>query len=63
MAEKEEKRPIDEKRFAIFSKETIRAIADSVGIGEISDQAAALLGEDVSYRLREATQVHVTNDQ
>lgn len=56
MAEKEERKVVDEKRFAIFSKETIRLIADSVGITEITDQAATLLGEDASYRLREATQ-------
>ncbi|XP_063429352.1 TAF6-like RNA polymerase II p300/CBP-associated factor-associated factor 65 kDa subunit 6L [Mytilus trossulus] len=56
MADKEERKVVDEKRFAIFSKDTIRLIADSVGITEITDQAATLLGEDASYRLREATQ-------
>ncbi|XP_052097858.1 myb-like protein X [Mytilus californianus] len=56
MADKEERKVVDEKRFAIFSKDTIRIIADSVGITEITDQAATLLGEDASYRLREATQ-------
>lgn len=59
MADKEERKVVDEKRFAIFSKDTIRLIADSVGITEITDQAATLLGEDASYRLREATQVYV----
>ena len=57
MAEKEEKKSVDEKKFAIFSKDTIKLIADSVGIAELTDQAASLLGEDASYRLREATQV------
>ena len=59
MAEKEERRSADEKRFVIFSKDTIKLIAESIGITELTDQAAALLGEDASYRLREATQVLV----
>ena len=56
MTEKEEKR-VDERRYAILTKETIRLIAEAAGHSDITDEAAALLGEDASYRLREATHV------
>lgn len=58
MMEKEDRRLpiIDEKRFAILTKESIRLIAEAGGHTDLSDDVAALLGEDVSYRLREATQ-------
>ncbi|KAK3093072.1 hypothetical protein FSP39_010728 [Pinctada imbricata] len=58
MTEKEEKRtlaPPDERRYAIITKETIRLIAEAAGHTDITDEAAAVLGEDVSYRLREST--------
>ncbi|XP_021370631.1 TAF6-like RNA polymerase II p300/CBP-associated factor-associated factor 65 kDa subunit 6L [Mizuhopecten yessoensis] len=56
--EKEDRRLpiIDEKRFAILTKESIRLIAEAGGHADLPDDVAALLGEDVSYRLREAAQ-------
>ena len=38
-------------------RESVRLMAESTGL-ELSDEVAALLAEDVCYRLREATQVH-----
>lgn len=37
-------------------RESVRLMAESTGL-ELSDEVAALLAEDVCYRLREATQV------
>ncbi|XP_048731992.2 TAF6-like RNA polymerase II p300/CBP-associated factor-associated factor 65 kDa subunit 6L isoform X2 [Ostrea edulis] len=59
MAEvKEEKKfsVFDDKRYAVITRESIKIMAESVGFSELSDDAAALLCEDVSYRLKEATQ-------
>lgn len=46
----------DERRFAEVSHESVRLMAESTGV-ELDDDVAALLAEDVCYRLREATQV------
>lgn len=46
----------EERRFAEVSRESVRLMAESAGV-ELSDDVAALLAEDVCYRLREATQV------
>lgn len=46
----------DERRFAEVSHESVRLMAESAGV-ELEDDVAALLAEDVCYRLREATQV------
>uniref|UniRef100_A0A8C9TIN2 TAF6-like RNA polymerase II p300/CBP-associated factor-associated factor 65 kDa subunit 6L n=1 Tax=Scleropages formosus TaxID=113540 RepID=A0A8C9TIN2_SCLFO len=45
----------EERRFAEVPRESIRLMAESAGV-ELSDDVAALLTEDVCYRLREATQ-------
>ncbi|XP_077357028.1 TAF6-like RNA polymerase II p300/CBP-associated factor-associated factor 65 kDa subunit 6L [Festucalex cinctus] len=45
----------EERRFAEVSRESIKLMAESTGV-ELSDDVAALLAEDVCYRLREATQ-------
>lgn len=37
---------------------TIHAIAQSLEVGTISDEAAKALSPDVEYRLREIVQVH-----
>lgn len=37
---------------------TIHAIAQSLEVGAISDEAAKALSPDVEYRLREIVQVH-----
>ena len=45
------------KRYALISKESIQAFGEAAGHGELTDEVAALLAEDVVYRLREITQV------
>ncbi|XP_061128320.1 TAF6-like RNA polymerase II p300/CBP-associated factor-associated factor 65 kDa subunit 6L isoform X3 [Syngnathus typhle] len=45
----------DERRFAEVSRESVKLMAESAGV-ELDDDVAALLAEDVCYRLREATQ-------
>ncbi|XP_023696132.1 TAF6-like RNA polymerase II p300/CBP-associated factor-associated factor 65 kDa subunit 6L [Paramormyrops kingsleyae] len=45
----------EERRFAEVSRESVRLMAESAGV-ELTDEVAALLAEDVCYRLREATQ-------
>ncbi|KAI0215764.1 Histone H4 [Lamellibrachia satsuma] len=52
----EGKRPPDEKRYALMSRQSIRAFAESVGITDVSDEVASILQEDVIYRLREVIQ-------
>nr|XP_006817968.1 PREDICTED: TAF6-like RNA polymerase II p300/CBP-associated factor-associated factor 65 kDa subunit 6L-like [Saccoglossus kowalevskii] len=44
------------KRFAQISRESVKTYAESVGIGDLSEDAAAMLAEDVCYRLRQAAQ-------
>ncbi|XP_071079391.1 TAF6-like RNA polymerase II p300/CBP-associated factor-associated factor 65 kDa subunit 6L [Haliotis cracherodii] len=51
----EEKKPFDEKKYAIITKETVKMMAEAAGHADLPDAAAALLGEDLSYRLREVT--------
>lgn len=46
----------EERRFAEVSRDSVRLMGESAGV-ELSDDVAALLAEDVCYRLREATQV------
>ncbi|XP_015672881.1 TAF6-like RNA polymerase II p300/CBP-associated factor-associated factor 65 kDa subunit 6L [Protobothrops mucrosquamatus] len=45
----------EERRFVEIPRESIRLMAESAGV-ELTDEVAALLAEDVCYRLREATQ-------
>ncbi|XP_056115216.1 TAF6-like RNA polymerase II p300/CBP-associated factor-associated factor 65 kDa subunit 6L isoform X2 [Rhinichthys klamathensis goyatoka] len=45
----------EERRFAEVPRESIKLMAESTGV-ELSEEVAALLAEDVCYRLREATQ-------
>ncbi|XP_059933124.1 TAF6-like RNA polymerase II p300/CBP-associated factor-associated factor 65 kDa subunit 6L [Gadus macrocephalus] len=45
----------EERRFAEVPRESVKLVAESAGV-ELSDDVAALLAEDVCYRLREATQ-------
>ncbi len=49
----------EERRFAEVSRESVKLMAESAGV-ELADDVAALLAEDVCYRLREATQVSAT---
>jgi len=46
----------EERRFAEVPRESIKLMAESTGV-ELSEEVAALLAEDVCYRLREAAQV------
>ena len=46
----------EERRFAEIPRESVKFMAESSGV-ELGDDVAALLAEDVCYRLREATQV------
>uniref|UniRef100_A0A4W4H1D8 TAF6-like RNA polymerase II p300/CBP-associated factor-associated factor 65 kDa subunit 6L n=1 Tax=Electrophorus electricus TaxID=8005 RepID=A0A4W4H1D8_ELEEL len=45
----------EERRFAEVSRDSVKLMAESAGV-ELSDDLAAMLAEDVCYRLREATQ-------
>ncbi|XP_047424072.1 TAF6-like RNA polymerase II p300/CBP-associated factor-associated factor 65 kDa subunit 6L [Mugil cephalus] len=45
----------EERRFAEVSRDSVKLMAESAGV-ELGDDVAALLAEDVCYRLREATQ-------
>ncbi|KAL4237458.1 histone H3 acetylation [Mactra antiquata] len=56
MSEGERKTITDERRYAIITKESISVMADAAGHEDIDDNVAGILGEDVSYRLREITQ-------
>jgi len=40
-----------------LSQESIKVIAESIGVGNFPDEAAKDLAEDVSYRLKEIVQV------
>lgn len=57
MAEGERRAVVDEKRYAIITKESIVMMAESGDHDDIDDTVAGILGEDISYRLREITQV------
>ncbi|XP_069739211.1 TAF6-like RNA polymerase II p300/CBP-associated factor-associated factor 65 kDa subunit 6L [Phaenicophaeus curvirostris] len=45
----------EERRFVELPRDSVRLMAESAGL-ELSEEVAALLAEDVCYRLREATQ-------
>lgn len=45
----------EERRFAEVSRDSVKLMAESAGV-ELADDVAALLAEDVCYRLREAAQ-------
>ena len=53
----DDKKHVEEKKYAILSRDSVRTFAESVGHSDMTDEAAALLAEDVVYRLREATMV------
>lgn len=40
-----------------LSQESVKVIAESIGVGNFPDEAAKDLAEDVSYRLKEIIQV------
>ncbi|XP_078391056.1 TAF6-like RNA polymerase II p300/CBP-associated factor-associated factor 65 kDa subunit 6L isoform X2 [Cetorhinus maximus] len=45
----------EERKYAEISKESVKLMAESVGL-ELGDEVSALLAQDVCYRLRETTQ-------
>ncbi|KAL3872699.1 hypothetical protein ACJMK2_035908 [Sinanodonta woodiana] len=47
---------LEEKKFAILMRESVCAMAESAGHSDVAESAAGVLGEDISYRLREITQ-------
>lgn len=49
----------EERRFAEVSRDSVKLMAESTGV-DLADDVAALLAEDVCYRLREAAQVRAT---
>lgn len=53
----EEKKLINNRRYAIISKDSVKAYGESSGHSGVSDEVAAVLAEDVIYRLREIVQV------
>ena len=42
-----------------LSTESMKVIAESIGVGNLPDEAAKDLAEDVSYRLKEIIQVRL----
>ncbi|GAB1603691.1 transcription initiation factor TFIID subunit 6b-like [Argonauta hians] len=52
----EEKKVISEKRYIILSRDSIRMMAESEGISNLTDDGALLLSEDLGYRIRETIQ-------
>ena len=55
----EKSKGAEDRKYAIFSKDSIRTMAESAGYDKVSEETAAILAEDVCYRLREAVQVCV----
>ena len=53
----EEKKAVEENKYAIISRESVKLYGDARGHVDLSDEVAALLAEDVTYRIREAIQV------
>ena len=54
----EERRPVsDERKYAILTKESVKVMGESSGHADLPEAVTGMLGEDVSYRLREITQV------
>ena len=58
MAEERRLVSSDEKKYAILTKESIKTMAEAAGHADIPETVTGSLGEDVSYRLREITQVN-----
>ncbi|KAK7504141.1 hypothetical protein BaRGS_00004445 [Batillaria attramentaria] len=44
---------MEERMFAIVTKESVRMMAEAAGYNNLSEDVACILGEDISYRLRE----------
>lgn len=58
MAESKEGK--EQKVGSSLTVESVRGIAESVGIGNLSDEAAAFLAEECTYSLKEIVQVRDT---
>ncbi|BFZ07215.1 hypothetical protein BsWGS_10253 [Bradybaena similaris] len=53
MAADDRRHQAEEKTYAVFSADSIRVMAESVGLSSIPHDAAVALGEDASYRMRQ----------
>ena len=53
----EEKKTSKQRCFAALSRDTVQMIGEAVGHSDLPEDVAALIAEDVTYRLRELTQV------
>ena len=48
---------MEEKAFAIVTKDSVLLMAETSGHNNVPEEVATLIGEDVTYRLREAVMV------
>lgn len=54
MAEERRQKPCS----VILPTESMKAIAESVGVGQLQEESCVALSEEVSYRIKEITQVN-----
>lgn len=59
MASDDRRHQTEEKTYAVFSADSIKMMADSVGLSSIPHDAAVALGEDASYRMRQVIMVSI----
>lgn len=57
MASDDRRHQAEEKTYAVFSSHSINTMAESVGLPPVNPEAAATLGEDASYRIRQVINV------
>ena len=57
MSSDDRRHVMEEKTFAVLTAESINAMAESAGLQPVPHEAAAALGEDVSYRMRQLVMV------
>ena len=50
--------PKEFKSSSSISLESVKIIAESIGVSNISDDAAKLIADDISYRMKMIVQVH-----
>ena len=48
---------MEEKTFAVFTADSVNAMAEAAGMSPVPHDAAAALGEDASYRMRQVIMV------
>lgn len=52
--------PQNIRHYAVISPESIKVMAESTGICDLSEEVSASLAEDISYKLREVVHVSIT---